>query len=115
MVVPSEQEVEVRLRAALGVIHFPAARSEVLRDLGLGVVEVAEGERPGRAHGHAARLEPLLDAVEAERALVDVALRVHEARVVRACRDARLAARALVVAHENDAALDRKSTRLNSS
>src|ERR1019366_3060665 len=63
------------------------------------------GERPGRAHGDAARLEPSLDAVEAKRALVDVTLRVDEPRVVRTRCDTGLAARTLAMRDEDDAAL----------
>src|ERR1019366_9760899 len=63
------------------------------------------GERPGRAHGDAARLEPSLDAVEAKRALVDVTFRVDEPRVVRTRGDTGLAARTLAMRDEDDAAL----------
>src|SRR5512135_2693097 len=102
---PSEKEVDVRLRAAFGVVDLPAPRSQLLRNIRLRIVQVAEGERSRRADAHACREEARLHAVEAERALVDVALRVHEARVVRAGRDARLAPRALAVRHEDDSAL----------
>ena len=62
-----------------------------------GVVEVAEVHAAGRADRDAGRVLALLHAVDAEGALVGVALRVDEARVVGAGGEAGLAADALVV------------------
>ena len=74
------------------------------RDGAVRVVEIAERETVCRADGHARRVESVLHAMDAERALVGVPVRVHEARVVRARGQARLAADALVGRHEHDAA-----------
>src|SRR5512138_955408 len=80
----SDEEVDVRAGARLGMVHLRPAFAEEPRDGRLRVVRVAEGERAGGADADAGRLPPLLHAVEAEGALVDVPLRVDEAGVVRA-------------------------------
>ena len=68
------------------------------------VVEVADQDRLGRAHDDARRLEPDVDAVRAEVALLRrVVLGVDEDRVVRAGGDARLAADADRLVEVDDA------------
>ena len=64
-----------------------------LRDLGLRVVQIPDQDRLGRAHRDAGRFQADLEAVRAQVALLGrVVLGVDEDRVVRARRDARLAA-----------------------
>ena len=71
----------------------PAPRCDDPGHLGVGVVEVADQDRPRRADRHAGRLQADVQAVRAQVALLRrVVLGVDEDRVIRAGRDARLAA-----------------------
>src|SRR5512142_2180402 len=105
MAAPLDEEEEVGLGAGLGLHHLVAPRGDEPRDVALRIGEVAEGERPRGTDLGAGGRPSLGGPVEAEGALVDVAVRVDVARAVRARRDARLAARALRAVHEDDAAL----------
>src|SRR5450756_1837730 len=87
-----DREEDVRVGARLGVVDLRLACPERLRNRRRRVATVTERQRSGRADTDAGRLEPFLDPVEAEGALVDVPLRVDVAGVVRAAGDAGLAA-----------------------
>ena len=81
-------------------------------DLGVGIVEVADPDGPGRTDDHARRLEPLFDPVVAEVALVGRGGgRVDVDGVVRAGVDARLAADAVVVVEVDHAVVGTEQCR----
>ena len=92
------------LRPRLGQHRVVLARGEEAAHLGLGVVEVAEVHAVGGADRDAGRVLALLHAVDAEGALVGVALGVHVAGVVGAGGEAGLAADALLLRDEDDPA-----------
>src|SRR5678815_5258080 len=81
------------------------ALSEHARDSTAGVGPVPEGQRRSRTDLDAGRLFSPADAMQAERALVDVALGMHVTRAVSAGGDARLAAGAAITIDGDDAAL----------
>ena len=84
---------DLRLRLLVGATNRYRATVDDLGDPRVRVVHVADDDRPDRTNHRARRFEPDLEAMAAEVALLSgVILRVDEDRVVRARRDARLAA-----------------------
>ena len=113
---PGGQRVQGRLMRALVVHARPGALLRAadrhrltVDDLGhrrARVVQVTDHDRSGRAHGHARRLQAYFQPVRAQVALLRrVVLGIDEDRIVRAGRDAGLAADADRLVKIDDAVL----------
>ncbi len=84
---------ELWARVLFGTPHRERFAPDHRRDLRTRIVQIADENRFHRTHHHARRLEPDVDPLRAEVALLrGVVLRVDEDRVVGTGRDARLAA-----------------------
>jgi hypothetical protein len=81
---------------------LPLPLAKQLGDVCARVVDVSECERLCRAGRGTRRLQSFCDPVQAEGALVGVAIRVDVARVIRASRNARFATRAQIAVNDND-------------
>jgi hypothetical protein len=99
----SFQKIDVGLGPCLGREDLVCSISKEPGHPGIGVAQVSEVQTVRGTDLNARRFLTAANPVQAERALVDVAFRMHETRVIRAGRDARLAAGAHVVIHEDHA------------
>jgi hypothetical protein len=78
---------------------------DITRNFTVRVIEVSEDPDSGHTSSHTGRFLPFFDELDAEAALLDVALFLDDPHVVRASGDAVFAADAIVLIDQNDAVL----------
>jgi hypothetical protein len=98
-------------RSGFGHEGMVIARLQQPRHFTVGILEISEEHASRRADGHTGRIKSLLDTVDAERALIGIAVGMDEPRVVGTRGNTSLAANTHVVLDEYDAAKVMNVTR----